>query len=812
MYQHASPPSPRAHDAHHSLPPSLPPFTLTATHKRGEPSLPPPLHPTQAKMFVTTSIPSSSSSAASRQRMQQTLKTVSSGSSSGGARRGTSTSSNGGGGGGGGGPSLTPPFPTWEEMVPAWDPQALVGVEAQTPPLDSAGPVVTVSALVDALTALQRRQQQQQQQQQHGDGEDEEDPFPDFLNEGLRSRSSSVSSSSSPSCGAATAAAAAAAAAATAAAAVDSVAVPAPAEGGTLTPNMFERSSSFMSLLPISPFGRGLSEEEEGEEGMEGAEEADVSRQGPALALDTNTMIAATITQERGFLPSLPPSLPPHVFVTFLDTTTTSSASTPSSLPPSPRNLKLFFGPLASDPSLWAAWGLPAHAFPSFSAAVNDAPSSLDAHLAALLPSLPALALSFYNGGGRGGGLVLLLTLPSLSLRPATSLEVLVATPTASSTPSSLPPSLLDLLRARALPPSFWREYFSLSSPAHEAALQEAGREGGTEGGLAVVYDFLLSYLLSPSSSSSSSSSSSISPTTTKHWTEEALVNGLRIVLHPALPPAFPSRGFSLQSLPPLVAEEEGREGGREEGVEFGHFDFDEANLEGLFERGVLEEDVSSLPPSSSFPHVGGKRLASLMLARGGGGGGGGEGGREEGEEGVRRSGRARRVKYTYSEADEEEEDEVGMEEVLTKPSRPITTSYIRPPLPPSSSSSTLLPYHYPGRPAPVGKELLDRGRHKCRVPGCTDDYRWPDYKCKAHGGGRCQFMWWRREAGGEERGEACLKFHQSRNSRGELLCGEHCRLTGAVYGEVSRRGGAKAGGAGGAKKGKRTVKKKVWA
>ena len=73
--------------------------------------------------------------------------------------------------------------------------------------------------------------------------------------------------------------------------------------------------------------------------------------------------------------------------------------------------------------------------------------------------------------------------------------------------------------------------------------------------------------------------------------------------------------------------------------------------------------------------------------------------------------------------------------------------------------------------------------------------------------------MWWRREAVGEERVEPCGRFHQSKSSSGELLCGAHCRLTGAVYGEVSRRGSAKAaGGAGGAKKGKRTVKKKVWA
>lgn len=78
--------------------------------------------------------------------------------------------------------------------------------------------------------------------------------------------------------------------------------------------------------------------------------------------------------------------------------------------------------------------------------------------------------------------------------------------------------------------------------------------------------------------------------------------------------------------------------------------------------------------------------------------------------------------------------------------------------------------------------------------------------------------MWW------DESIPRCTKFHQSRNSNGELLCGEHSRATGARYGEQSRRakgagggskGSASSGGgasaAGKAKKSKRVVKRKVW-
>ena len=92
-----------------------------------------------------------------------------------------------------------------------------------------------------------------------------------------------------------------------------------------------------------------------------------------------------------------------------------------------------------------------------------------------------------------------------------------------------------------------------------------------------------------------------------------------------------------------------------------------------------------------------------------------------------------------------------------------------------SEASSMHPPYDYPGRPTAVGKDLPDRGRHKCRMPGCTEDYRWPDYLCKIHGGGKCQYFWW------DDSVETCPKFHQSKNSKGELLCGEHCRYVAVV-------------------------------
>lgn len=131
----------------------------------------------------------------------------------------------------------------------------------------------------------------------------------------------------------------------------------------------------------------------------------------------------------------------------------------------------------------------------------------------------------------------------------------------------------------------------------------------------------------------------------------------------------------------------------------------------------------------------------------------------------------------------------------------------------------------FPGDRTPRGADLPDRGRHICRMAGCSKIYRWPDYFCGDHGGGRCQHQHW-------VEGQApCTRFHQSRNSRGEdrslklkdmarylcavltimyrrfecwimsfsfaclrgrligeLLCGAHSRMINASYGEEKRK------------------------
>lgn len=70
--------------------------------------------------------------------------------------------------------------------------------------------------------------------------------------------------------------------------------------------------------------------------------------------------------------------------------------------------------------------------------------------------------------------------------------------------------------------------------------------------------------------------------------------------------------------------------------------------------------------------------------------------------------------------------------------------------------------YNSPGPREPLGSDLPDRGRHMCRAEGCTRYYRWPDYFCGVHGGGRCHYQHWM------EGVEPCNKFHQSKNSKGE--------------------------------------------
>lgn len=84
-------------------------------------------------------------------------------------------------------------------------------------------------------------------------------------------------------------------------------------------------------------------------------------------------------------------------------------------------------------------------------------------------------------------------------------------------------------------------------------------------------------------------------------------------------------------------------------------------------------------------------------------------------------------------------------------------------------------------RRGPLGAELEKRGRHQCRMKGCPSSARWPDFLCGPHGGGRCQFEWWRADG-------PCTNFHQCRNSQDELLCGKHSKQTGALYGDRARK------------------------
>ena len=62
-----------------------------------------------------------------------------------------------------------------------------------------------------------------------------------------------------------------------------------------------------------------------------------------------------------------------------------------------------------------------------------------------------------------------------------------------------------------------------------EARLQQATVDelNSTGGGLSIIYDFLLTYL---------------TRTSIRHWSEEALVNGLRVTIYPVSPHFPPPR------------------------------------------------------------------------------------------------------------------------------------------------------------------------------------------------------------------------------------------------------------------------------
>lgn len=263
-----------------------------------------------------------------------------------------------------------------------------------------------------------------------------------------------------------------------------------------------------------------------------------------------------------------------------------------------------------------------------------------------------------------------------------------------------------------------------------------------------VVYTFLCAYLfLGPSGGQHSKE---------RHWEEAALTNGLKVVLHPLITTAAEQQvedsSSSSSSNPPfpqfsLLGHAEQQEDSSNPiplsllrgssvsvpmdvpllpllGVDEEDEDEDEGDLEAQLD--ILldahhtaeqedEEGAEAVVVKQGTGKELGRLSSCLLLSQ-----------RQEEEKGGgmrRRSGlRARRAMVAYAEAEEEEESNTEAEELSS-----------------SSSAAAVnagggLEYDYPGRPEPAGKRLPDRGRHKCRMPGCVEEYRWPDYFCKVHG------------------------------------------------------------------------------
>ena len=408
-------------------------------------------------------------------------------------------------------------------------------------------------------------------------------------------------------------------------------------------------------------------------------------------------------------------------------------------------------------------------------------------------------------------------TKPKTTTTTKQALYVLIADPSNPATGAATP--LLDALAqsSSSSSSSLWARYFH---PHPSAGAHARGAAAARAGDAAVVYDFLCAYLCGGGAQQQQPQ---------QHWEEAALTNGLRVVLHPVAVPVLAAeqeaaaaaeveedegveapllilRGASLSlaeaaavvttaaagGFPLLMQqeEEEGADGDLE--AQLGMlFDGDDAHAAAT---------TTSSPAPELMPTVGGgrgrgKQLSRLVSAKQE---------QEEYEDGmgasVRRSGRARRaagryaVDYADRDAEEEAEEESEAEAEEDEEEEE------------AAAADTGLGYAYPGKPEPAGKGLLDRGRHKCRVPGCVEEYRWPDYFCKVHGvsflvfvclllegclcwvggwvdgvtgwltdwctythihtivqGGRCQYMWW------DESIPRCTKFHQSRNSNGEV-------------------------------------------
>lgn len=264
-----------------------------------------------------------------------------------------------------------------------------------------------------------------------------------------------------------------------------------------------------------------------------------------------------------------------------------------------------------------------------------------------------------------------------------------------------------------------------------------------------VVYTFLCAYLaLGPSGGQHGKE---------RHWEEAALTNGLKVLMHPIVITAAEqqeeedSDSISNPAFPHLsllghAAEQEEEDSGSSNppfplSLLRGSSVSVPMDVPSLLQLGVDQEEDGGdleaqldmlLDAQDTAEQEEEEGAEAVVVKQGKGKGKGKDLGRlsscllvSQGQEGGgvrRRSGlRARRATVAYAEA-EEESDAEEAEELLSSSSSA------------SAAATTGSGYDYPGRPEPAGKRLPDRGRHKCRMPGCVEEYRWPDYFCKVHG------------------------------------------------------------------------------
>lgn len=303
-------------------------------------------------------------------------------------------------------------------MVQAWDPESMLAVEASTPPLDAAGhraPLLTVPAFADALKrALEQEQQHQhqtQQEQEQGQGLwwDDDDPFgglDDFGGMGIASPTCHpLAAPSAPDCGAGSSS--------THNASTTSLGSSTASRPGTATPDIF--AAPCAQQAPAAAVGEATTttddEEERDDEGLDiDIDDLHSLALPPTPPLALGHGLAPFAAPEPPVRPAA--AAPSRLLVRFPGAATDAAAA-------QLKSAKQYLGPLACDPSIWASWGLPPHAWATFQRQVNADPAAVPAHVAALLAAARAggSGLVAVEEQPEGNGAV--LALPAGAARPA---------------------------------------------------------------------------------------------------------------------------------------------------------------------------------------------------------------------------------------------------------------------------------------------------------------------------------------------------------------------------------------------------------